>query len=55
MVSMLLGWRLGGVRDDSELRVPGLTRAKGVLLGGAAFNTVASAILGASTAAVSRG
>jgi hypothetical protein len=55
MVSMVLGWRLGGVRDDSELRVPGLTRAKGVLLGGAAFNTVASAILGASTAAVSRG
>ena len=54
MLSALLGWRLGGVRDDSELRAPGLTRAKDVL-GGAAFNTVASAILGASTAAVSRG
>ena len=55
MLSALLGWRLGGVRDDSELRAPGLRRAKDVLLGGAAFNTVASAILGASTAAVSRG
>jgi hypothetical protein len=55
MLSTLLGWRLGGVRDDSELRAPGLTRAKDVLLGGAAFNTVASALLGASTAAVSRG
>src|SRR5215207_10038961 len=55
MLSTLLGWRLGGVREDSELRAPGLTRAKDVLLGGAAFNTVVSAILGASTAAVSRG
>jgi len=55
MLSTLLGWRLGGVREDSDLRAPGLTRAKDVLLGGAAFNTVVSAILGASTAAVSRG
>jgi len=55
MLSTLLGWRLGGVRDDSELRAPGLTRAKDILLGGAAFNTVASALLGASTAASSRG
>src|SRR3712207_8679977 len=39
MLSALLGWRLGGVRDDSELRAPRLTRAKDVLLGGAAFNT----------------
>lgn len=54
MLSTLLGWRLGGVREDSELRAPGLRRAKDVLLGGAAFNTVASAMLGASTAA-SRG
>jgi hypothetical protein len=54
MLSALLGWRLGGVRDDSELRAPGLTRAKDVLLGGAAFNTVASAILGVSTATSSR-
>ena len=55
MLSTLLGWRLGGVRDDSELRAPGLTRTKDILLGGAAFNTVASALLGASTAASSRG
>ena len=27
MLSTLLGWRLGGVRDDSQLRAPGLTRA----------------------------
>jgi uncharacterized membrane protein len=55
MLSTLLGWRLGGVRDDAQLRAPGLTRAKDLLLGGAAFNTVASALLGASTAASSRG
>jgi hypothetical protein len=54
MLSTLLGWRLGGVRGDSELRAPGLTRVKDVLLGGAAFNTMASALLGASTAASSR-
>src|SRR3712207_2452896 len=55
MLSTLLGWRLGGMRDYSRLRAPGLTRAKDLLLGGAAFNTVASALLGASTAASSRG
>jgi len=49
-LSTLLGWRLGGVREDAELRVPGLTRAKDVLLGGAAFNTLASAVLGATVA-----
>ena len=54
MLSTLLGWRLGGVRDDSQLRAPGLARTKDLLLGGAAFNTVASALLGASTAASSR-
>ena len=53
MASTLLGWRLGGVRDDAELRAPGLTRLKDVLLGGAAFNTIVSAALGASTAAQS--
>ncbi len=49
-LSALLGWRLGGVRKDAELRAPGLTRAKDVLLGGAAFNTIASAVLGATVA-----
>lgn len=48
MLSTLLGWRLGGVRADAELRAPGLTRAKDLLLGGAVFNTVASAVLGAT-------
>jgi hypothetical protein len=43
------------VRDDAQLRAPGLTRAKDVLLGGAAFNTVASALLRARTAASSPG
>src|SRR3712207_9153712 len=55
MLSTLLGWQRGGVRDDSELRAPGLTRTKDILLGGAAFNPVASALLGASTAAISQG
>jgi len=55
MLSTLLGWRLGGVREDSQVRAPGLTRAKDILLGGAVFNTVASALLGTSTAASSRG
>jgi uncharacterized membrane protein len=55
MLSTLLGWRLGGVRDDSQKRAPGLTRTKDLLLGGAAFNTIASALLGASAAASSRG
>lgn len=49
-LATLLGWRLGGVREDAELRAPGLTRAKDLLLGGAAFNTVASAVLGATVA-----
>jgi hypothetical protein len=34
MLSSLLGWRLGGVRDYSQLRAPGLTRTKDLLLGG---------------------
>ena len=53
MLSTLVGWRLGGVREDSELRAPGLTRAKDLLLGGAAFNTLASAVLGATVASQS--
>ena len=55
MLSTLLGWRLDGAREDSELQALGLTRPKDALLGGAAFNTVALANLGASTAAVPRG
>jgi hypothetical protein len=35
VLSTLLGWRLGGVREDAELRALGLTHAKDLLLGGA--------------------
>jgi hypothetical protein len=52
-LSTVLGWRLGGVREDAELRAPGLTRAKDLLLGGAVVNTVASAVLGATVASQS--
>jgi hypothetical protein len=50
VLSTLLGWRLGGVRADADLRAPGLTRTKDLLLGGAAFNTLVSAALGATVA-----
>src|SRR3712207_5763562 len=53
MLSTLLSWRLGGLRSEAQLRAPGLTRVKDLLLGGAAFNTVTSAVLGATTAALS--
>ena len=52
-LSTVLGWRLGGIREDAELRAPGLTRAKDLLLGGAVVNTVASALLGATVASQS--
>lgn len=48
MLSTLLGWRPSGVRDDSEVRTPGLRRAKDLLLGGAAFSTVVAPALGAT-------
>ncbi len=50
IAATLVSWRLGGLRDDAELRAPGLTRLKDVLLGGAAFNGVMSAIMGARLA-----
>lgn len=50
IAATLASWRLGGLRDDAELRAPGLTRLKDVLLGGAAFNGVMSGILGARLA-----
>ncbi len=49
-LSALLGWRLGGLREEAELRAPGLARAKDLLLGGAALNTLVSALLGATIA-----
>lgn len=50
IAATLIAWRLGGLRDDAELRAPGLTRLKDVLLGGAAFNGVMSGIMGARLA-----
>ena len=43
------------MRDEAQLRAPGLTRAKDVLLGGSVVNTVASAVLGATVASRSPG
>ena len=48
-------WRLGGLRDDAEIRAPGLTRVKDVLLSGAAFNGIMSGILGARLASQAAG
>lgn len=50
IIATLASWRLGGLRDDAEIRAPGLTRLKDVLLGGAAFNGIMSGILGARLA-----
>jgi hypothetical protein len=46
MLSMLLGWRPGGVKNDSEVWTPGFRRAKDLLLGGADFSTVVAPALG---------
>ena len=50
IAAVLLTWRLGGLKDDAELRAPGLERVKDLLLGGAAVNGIASGILGARIA-----
>ena len=50
IAATLAAWRLGGLRDDAEIRAPGLTRLKDILLGGAAFNGIMSGILGARLA-----
>ena len=55
IAATLVSWRFNGLRDDAELRAPGLTRLKDVLLGGAAFNGVMSGILGARLASQSKG
>lgn len=46
VVATLLTWRLGGLKDDAELRVPALMRVKNLQLGGAAATGIASSILG---------
>jgi hypothetical protein len=47
IATTLLVWRLGGLRQDGELRAPALVRLKDLLLGGATINGIASGLLGA--------
>ncbi len=53
IAATVLTWRLGGLKENSELRAPALMRIKNLLLGGAAVNGVASGILGARIASQS--
>lgn len=55
IVATVVSWRFNGLREDAELRAPGLTRVKDVLLGGAALNGIASGILGARLASQAEG
>jgi len=55
LAAALLAWRLGGLKDDAELRAPALARVKDLLLGGAAVSAVVSGILGARIAKQSSG
>ena len=50
IAATLLSWRLGGLKQDSELRAPGLEQVKNLLLGGAAVNAIAAGALGARAA-----
>ena len=54
IATSLLTWRARGLKADSELRAPALARAKDFLLGGAAVNGIASAVLGAAIASQAR-
>lgn len=54
MAAALLTWRLGGLKDDAELRAPALMLLKNLLLGGAAVSGIASGILGARIASHQR-
>ncbi len=53
IAATVLTWRLGGLKDDAELRAPALMRIKNLLLGGAAVSGIASGILGARIASQS--
>ena len=55
IAATVITWRFSGLRDDAELRAPGLTRLKDILLGGAAINGVMSGILGARLASQAAG
>ena len=50
IAAALLTWRLGGLKADAELRAPGLSRLKNLMLGGAAIAGIASGVLGARIA-----
>lgn len=50
IVSTLASWRLGGLKQNAELRTPALERAKNVLLGGATVSALAAGVLGARVA-----
>ncbi len=50
IAATVLTWRLGGLKENSELKAPVLERVKDLLLGGAAVNGIASGILGARIA-----
>jgi hypothetical protein len=50
IAATVLTWRLGGLREDAELRAPALARAKNLLLGGAVINGIASGVMGARIA-----
>lgn len=53
IAATVLTWRLGGLKENSELKAPVLERVKDLLLGGAAVNGIASGILGARLASQS--
>lgn len=52
ILAALASWRPGGLKADADLREPGASRAKNLLLllGEAALTSIASAVLGARTA-----
>lgn len=51
LAASIISWRLGGIKQDAELKAPTLARWENLLLGGAAVTSIASGILGARTAA----
>jgi hypothetical protein len=49
ILASVVSWRLAGLKADADLRAPGASRLKNLLLGGAAVTSVISAVLGART------
>jgi hypothetical protein len=50
ILASVASWRLGGLKPDAELRAPGASRLKNLLLGAAAVFGIASGVLGARLA-----